>query len=368
MFQKIGRWWLTGWYGFSDKYPGLAKLVYMVFFFAVFSMMVTVLQMLLFLFLPNLFGFSDTVGAGVEFFFPYRFSEGYGNWIIMGGSERIADLSQGQFFNSWTEYFPFFFLGQPITYNDAGVAIIGGGLGYFISVMIATFLAQVVNFPLQRNITFKSKGNVPYQIMWYFIGWLLIQPFVSMLGALWKAGVAVLFGAWPQIIIVIIDTFITGGVSMVIFFFVFLAIFPNLEKLEKSAKAKLDGLKAKNAPGDKIQKAEKAHYNISMKAKNAKLDRAASKAVSQANARALSYHASQKAFEKAKAALDEAKALGGAKLSKAQLNYAVCQDRVEKKHQAVSDAKVAKEKAVSEYETFKPEFEAFTAQSKKVKA
>ena len=41
-------------------------------------------------------------------------------------------------------------------YNASGAVIIGGGLGYFISYEVGSFLAQCINFPLQRNITFKS--------------------------------------------------------------------------------------------------------------------------------------------------------------------------------------------------------------------
>ena len=40
-----------------------------------------------------------------------------------------------------------------------------GGMGYFAAFAITLFLAQCVNFPMQRNITFKSKGNIWYQIL-----------------------------------------------------------------------------------------------------------------------------------------------------------------------------------------------------------
>ena len=36
-FQKIGRGWLTAWYGFSDRRPGFSKLLYTAFFFIAFS-------------------------------------------------------------------------------------------------------------------------------------------------------------------------------------------------------------------------------------------------------------------------------------------------------------------------------------------
>ena len=66
-------------------------------------------------------------------------------------------------------------------YNASGAVIIGGGLGYFISYEVGSFLAQCINFPLQRNITFKSKGNPVYQAMWYFIAWVVIKYHIGIL-------------------------------------------------------------------------------------------------------------------------------------------------------------------------------------------
>ena len=49
------------------------------------------------------------------------------------------------------------------------------GWGYFIAFEIAVFTAQCINFPLQRNITYRSHGNPWFQAMWYFIGWVLVS-------------------------------------------------------------------------------------------------------------------------------------------------------------------------------------------------
>lgn len=35
--------------------------------------------------------------------------------------------------------------------------MIGGDPGYLIAMLVGSFLAQCINFPLQRNITFRSK-------------------------------------------------------------------------------------------------------------------------------------------------------------------------------------------------------------------
>ena len=86
--------------------------------------------------------------------------------------------------------------------------------------------AQCINFPLQRNITFKSKGNPVYQVVWYFLAWIIISLICNGFNNLWMP-IAQQYVA-PAIYNLLV-TFITGGVSMVIFFFVFKIIFPEGE-------------------------------------------------------------------------------------------------------------------------------------------
>ena len=109
-------------------------------------------------------------------------------------------------------------LGYNVLRDARGAVIIGGGLGYFISYEVGSFLAQCINFPLQRNITFKSKGNPVYQAMWYFIAWIVISLICNGFNNLWMP---IASAYVPPAIYNLLVTFITGGVSMVIFFFVF---------------------------------------------------------------------------------------------------------------------------------------------------
>lgn len=95
-----------------------------------------------------------------------------------------------------------------------------------ISYEVGSFVAQCINFPLQRNITFKSHGNVAYQAMWYFIAWIVISLVCNGFNNLWMP-IAQQYVA-PAIYNILV-TFITGGVSMIIFFFVFKIIFPEGE-------------------------------------------------------------------------------------------------------------------------------------------
>jgi hypothetical protein len=252
-------------------------------------------------------------------------------------------------------------LGSPVRYDDYGAVIIGGGLGHFLAVMILTFLAQIINFPLQRNITFRSKGNPAFQAFMYFVGWVLIQPFVMAIGSLWRiAEAALLDGSnLPGIVVALIDMVIIGGVSMVIFFFIFLVIFPDRNKVLKSKQAAYDKLKATNAPSDKLAKAEAQLKDAKIRADYANADKEAGKTAAQASARAISYNASLRAYEKAKVKLEALNGQSGMKLAKAQQHYAICQARIPKKHQEVSDAVVAKDKARESYEAIQPEYAAY---------
>lgn len=233
-FQKIWRWWQGVWYGFSERHVTLARLIYQVFFFIVFSMGVTIWQYIVMTVLPYAF----VALADVAFVWPAV------NFTI-GGTELTYAI-----FN------------EPVVYASDGVtALATGGLGNFIAYEIAVFTAQCINMPLQRNITFRSHGNPVWQAMWYFIGWVGVSFFTSALWGIVVPFVRDLWG-WPAAVYNIIKTVITGGVSMVIFFFIFLIIFPDVNKTEKSKKKKLDAADAKLAAAkgtDKEAAAQKAY-------------------------------------------------------------------------------------------------------------
>lgn len=187
--------WLTIWKGFEVKHPKLSKWVYQIFYFFIFSMGVTVFQYLVFTFMPYMLGEKL---AATEFMWPQIPMNLLGvefTWSLLG-------------------------------YNVLPGGAIGGGLGYFISYEVGSFLAQCINFPLQRKITFKSKGNPVYQAVWYFIAWIAISLICNGFNNLWMP-VAAEYVA-PAVYNLLV-TFVTGGVSMIIFFFVFKIIFPEGE-------------------------------------------------------------------------------------------------------------------------------------------
>lgn len=114
--------------------------------FYAFSMLVTLLQYLLLTFLPGLF---------------YTYTD----WCCIP-----CQLFHLKFGSVDTYVFNY-----PVTGDETG------GMGYFAAFAITLFLAQCVSFPMQRNITFKSKGNVWYQIGWYVVAFVLITIACSFL-------------------------------------------------------------------------------------------------------------------------------------------------------------------------------------------
>lgn len=201
-FVNIATWYMSHWNKFKGKHPKGAKLLYQMWMFWVFSMMVTVYQFVIFQFLPGAFG--PELAAT--------------DWLFPRVQLTLFDYSY-----TWS------LLGTEVVKDAAGNVLIGGGLGYFLSYVIGTFTAQIINFPLQRNITFKSKGNPYYQAMWYFIAWVVITLICNGFNNLWVPLFKNALVGYDFIANIII-TVITGGVSMVIFFFVYKIIFPEANK------------------------------------------------------------------------------------------------------------------------------------------
>lgn len=197
--EKMKTWWNGVWGTFSKEHPVAAKWIYQIFFFIIFCEGVTILQYIVYAFMPGWLGLGL---AGTEFCWPAL-------PLKLFGVEFTWNV-----------------LGYDVMYDAAGNVVIGGGLGYLISMLTGSFLAQCINFPLQRNITFKSHGNIPFQIMWYFIAWVIITFVVNAVNSIWVGVASHLLPNW---IYTIGSTVLMGGISMVVFFFVFKIIFPEGE-------------------------------------------------------------------------------------------------------------------------------------------
>ena len=122
--------------------------------------------------------------------------------------------------------------GETFKWNILGYDQTHGGLRYFVAYMIAMVIGEAVNFPIQRSLVFRSKGNIWYQALWYLLAFIVITCIVNSINCIW---VAVAGKFVPDWVYNIGTTVLNGGVSMVIFFFVNKIIFPETKKESISA-------------------------------------------------------------------------------------------------------------------------------------
>ncbi|CUQ52471.1 MULTISPECIES: hypothetical protein [Hungatella] len=179
------------WPAFEKSHPKLAKVLVQFIKFYLFSLLVTLLQYLLLTFLPGII-YRSTDWCGIP-----------------------CQLIHLQFGVVDTYVFNY-----PVT-GDAS-----GGMGYFASFAITLLIAQCVNFPMQRNITFHSHGNIWYQMAWYAAAWIVITVTCSLLMSFY---IPVCRLYLPPAVYNLIITVINGGVQMVIYFPVYKIIFPEGE-------------------------------------------------------------------------------------------------------------------------------------------
>ncbi len=193
--EGIKNWWSD----YEKKHPSASKWIREGGFFFLFSNLVTIVQYIIYAFMPGLLGLEL---AGTQW-----------SWPAVPAKLFGIDFT-------WNA------IGYDVVYDAAGNVVIGGGLGYLIAMLFGSFLAQVINFPLQRNITFRSKGNPWYQALWYFIAWVVITFVVNSINCVWVAVAGHFVPTW---LYNIGSTMLMGTISMVVFFFVFKIIFPEGE-------------------------------------------------------------------------------------------------------------------------------------------
>lgn len=112
--------------------------------------------------------------------------------------------------------------GETFKWNIIGYDASYGGLPYFCAYMIAMFLGECINFPIQRNIVFRSTGKIGRQILWYLVAFSVVTCIVNSINCIWVAVARSFVCDWLYNIGTIV---LNGGVSMVVFFFVNKMIF-----------------------------------------------------------------------------------------------------------------------------------------------
>jgi hypothetical protein len=107
----------------------------------------------------------------------------------------------------------------------------GGGLAYFLAVQITLLIATVINFFLQRNLTFKSNTNVWTAAAWYSIAYVVLTFGAAALQTLYKTPIYELLmvtwgmGAAGETVADVITMLINALISCAIFFPIFKIIF-----------------------------------------------------------------------------------------------------------------------------------------------
>lgn len=187
--------WKAKWNQFAAQHPAASRWVREGGLFVLVCNLVTVLKYFILQFLP--YAFTDL--AGVEFGWP-------GIPVTLFGVD-----------------FDWNIFGYAVKY-EAGEVVAGGGLGYFCAYMIAMAIGEIINFPIQRNFVFRSKGNVIYQIAWYFVAFIVVNCIVNSVNCVWIAAAGLFV---PDFVYNIGTTVLNGGISMVIFFLVNKIIFPD---------------------------------------------------------------------------------------------------------------------------------------------
>lgn len=181
------------WKNFSEKYPTIAQ--FLVFF--IVSNGVTVLQMILMPLFKWVFGFTSLVDANFQIL----------QCGTVGGSPYyVFDYAAGAL-------------------AEGG----GGGLAYFLAVEITMAIAQVINFFLQRNVTFRSNSSVAKAAFWYVLAYIIISVGAAALQGFYKDPIYGFFqnlmGGAGVTVADIVTMIINCAISFWVFFPIFKVIF-----------------------------------------------------------------------------------------------------------------------------------------------
>lgn len=191
------------WNKFKEKHPNMVQ--FLVFF--IISNGVTVLQMILMPLIKYLFGFTSLVSTSFQII-------PIGN-NLDGSIYYIFDYAAGAMKNGG-----------------------GGGLAYFLAVEITLFIAQVINFFLQRNVTFKSNASIGKAAFWYFVSWVIISIGAAALQGVYKTPAYTFFMKnFGESLGMTIADIVTMLINCIISFWVF---FPIMKIIFKQQQGKKD--------------------------------------------------------------------------------------------------------------------------------
>lgn len=176
---------------FAEKHPKAAEWIRKGGLFVIFSYVVTFIKMLLLMFLPAF----------------YRGIVGDFEWL-------------------WPNI-PLTIAGVEFNLAIIGNSLATGGMAYTLANLTTIFLGECINFPLQRNVTFKSHGPLGIQLICHFVATIAVFLVMNLFTCVWNPITIALISndALRNTIQSIVTTVVTGGVAMVIIFAVDNTIF-----------------------------------------------------------------------------------------------------------------------------------------------
>ena len=182
------------WNGFAEKHPAVAEWVRKGGLFLLFSYFVTFLKALLLIFLPTLY--HSRVGD-VEWLFPGIPVELFGVGFKLSIIGNALEVSK-----------------------ETGGYLVNSGLAYTLANLTAIVFGECVNFPLQRNVTFKSHGPLGIQIAAHGIATIAVFLVMNLFTCIWNPVTVALISneALRSTISGIVVSVVTGGVAMIIIF------------------------------------------------------------------------------------------------------------------------------------------------------
>ncbi|MFN8047865.1 MAG: hypothetical protein U0P48_04710 [Ancrocorticia sp.] len=192
MFKSIATWWKN----FESKHETGSQFL----MFFILSNGITVLQLALMPVLRNIFNGTSLVETNFQVF------------PIGTGADGSS---------------PFYIFDYAAGALPGG----GGGLAYFLAVQITLLIAQIINFFLQRNVTFKSNTSMATAALWYFIAYIIITFAAAALQGFYKAPIYHFFmeslgwGATGGTVADVITMIINSALSFWVFFPIFKVIF-----------------------------------------------------------------------------------------------------------------------------------------------
>ncbi len=212
------QFWRRLWTKCNIYFPNITQF----FVFFMLSNGVTVYQMVLTLILQNVLKGTNLVDIAIRFLGPI-----------------------GRNFNGTNYYLFDYYAGQTNELVQVdGMSVYGkGGLAFFLAFLVPLATAQIINFFVQRRITFKSRTNPWIAAAWYFVAWVLITLISNILLGLYQGPLYTLLvntWGWGDVgenIAGLVVTFIQSCISFWVFFPIFKIIFKNYgQKDEVSGK------------------------------------------------------------------------------------------------------------------------------------